>query len=186
MFYNYLKFLTYRRLLFQGSYISLVLLLVWTTGWQDLCFPFTVILPKQSQPFATRDSFLLLLKVADKIFSPWFLNWWNTTHDVLPSAVPLMAAGSDRFSTLQLSKPEPCEPNTDSEGRGRIKALFGVSTSVANLALEAKAKPTDLPRACSIYTRLTLWQLQSLYSPVSVTVASSVLDHLLQWIAWTT
>lgn len=46
--------------------------------------------------------FLFLLKVSDKIFSPWFLNWWNTTHDVLPSAVPLMAAGSDRFSTLQL------------------------------------------------------------------------------------
>lgn len=55
---------------------------VWTTGWQGLCFPFTVILPKQSQPFATRDSFfflllLFLLKVSDKIFSPWFLNWWN-------------------------------------------------------------------------------------------------------------
>ncbi len=65
--------------------------------------------------------------------------------------------------------------NTDSEGRGRIMALFGVSTSVANLALEAKAKPTDLLRACSIYTRLTLWQLQSLYNTGTVTGASPVL-----------
>lgn len=99
-----------------------------------------------------------------------------------------MAAGSDRFSTLQLSKPEPCAPNTDSEGRGRIKALFGVSTSVANLALEAKAKPTDLPRACSIYTRLTLWQLQYLYSqsqlPLLLLVSIICCSQLLKPLSW--
>lgn len=86
-----------KKILFQGSYKSCV-----NHRLRDLCFPFTVILPKQSQQFATRDSFVLLLKVADKIYSPRFLIWWNTTRDVLPSAVPLMAAGSDRFSTLQL------------------------------------------------------------------------------------
>ncbi len=64
-------------------------------------------------------------------------------------------------------------------------ALFGVSTSVANLALEAKAKPTDLPRACSIYKRLPLWQLQSLYNTDTVTGASPGLDHLLQSVAYT-
>lgn len=99
------RLLHYVIVLFEGPYIFSML--VWTTCWQDLCFPFTVFLPKQTQPFATRDSFfvifLFLLKVSDKIFSPWFLNWWNTTHDVLPSAVPLMAAGSDLFSTLQRS-----------------------------------------------------------------------------------